>query len=260
MIPERRTIWEGVYDTFDQASGDSGVFEGSVWLGKVVDRADRAAELSHSANYVAPIAQSNDYVLPVVAALIADHARPIRILDFGGGLAASYLPMRAMLPQRSSIEFVVVENEAVCREGRKRFAASDAISFRTELPTGESFDIVHFGSSLHYVEAWDDLLRSVAAYDPHYLIFAELPAGDNIGFVTTQSYYGSRIPVRFWNAKEFVDFVASLGFDLLLKARYRGYWLGKDEELPTDNFEERYRLRYMCQFLFRRHGLVTTSL
>lgn len=254
MSSERRKIWEGVYHSFDEAAADSDVFVGDVWLGKVVERAKTAAELSRSTDYVAPVAQSYDYVLPVVAALIADDKRPVRILDFGGGLAASYVPLRAMLPARFSFDFVVIENEAICLEGRRSFADDSTVSFRTDLPVGERFDIVHFGSSLHYVENWNELLEKIVGFGPRYLIFAELPAADNVGFVTAQSYYGRRIPVRFWNAKEFVGSVDSLGFELVWKARYRGYWLRVDDELPTDNFEEPYRLRYMSQFLFRRSG------
>ena len=82
-------------------------------------------------------------------------------------MAASYLPVKAMLPPERIIDFVVAENEAICQEGREVFADESALTFLADIPTKDDhFDIVHFGSSLQYVEKWEGLLLKVKALSP----------------------------------------------------------------------------------------------
>jgi putative methyltransferase (TIGR04325 family) len=146
-----------------------------------------------------------------------------------------------------------VENHGVCREGRKLMAVDRRLSFRTALPEStERCDIVHCGSSLHYVDDWRQMLKQFVAFQPTYLLFADLPAADNRSFVTAQAYYGRRIAVHFWNLREFISAVQDIGYDLLLKARYRGRFLGPTAAMPTEHFDAAHRLTYCSQLVFRR--------
>jgi putative methyltransferase (TIGR04325 family) len=252
--PKNQT-WEGVFASFDEAAGDPAAFEGTVWLDKIAGRAQALLASSGGAAAVPPIAVTTEYALPFVAALAARLGQPLRVLDFGGGMATSYMPLRAMLPATQALDFIVIENAVIGERGREIFKDVTEVSFRTDLPSApERFDIVHFGSSLHYVEDWRGVLKAALALQPEYFLVADLPAADNRTFVTTQNYYGRRIPVHFWNVDEFTREAEALGLTPLLRARYRGYYLGKDEELPTDNFDLQYRLTYTSQFIFRRRA------
>ncbi|MDB4945217.1 MAG: uncharacterized protein JWP97_4751 [Labilithrix sp.] len=250
MTGSPEPVWQGVFASFAEAGGESSVFEGSIWLDKIVERA-RAAMSGTGEGAIPPVAVTSEYALPFIAASLARRGTPLRILDFGGGMATSYVPLRAMLPPQQSLEFVVVENGPIGDAGRALFAASPEVSFRTDLPDRGPFDIVHFGSSLHYVDDWKGLLERIASLGPASLLFADLTAGDNRTFVTTQRFHDRRIPVRFWNVDEFVDVVSALGFELAMKARYRGYYLGVEQELPTANFDVEHRLTYTSQLVFR---------
>ena len=42
-----------------------------------------------------------------------------------------------------------------------------------------------------------------------------------------------------------------LGFGLVFKSRYRGYYVDPNAELPTKQFPPEYRLTYMSQLVFR---------
>jgi putative methyltransferase (TIGR04325 family) len=251
MSQAQKPTWEGIFETFDEASAEATVFEGAVWLDKIVERAQSALDRS-TGSAVPPVAVTTDYALPFVAACASRRERSLRILDFGGGMATSYVPLRAMLPREQALDFVVLENAAIRDRAATLFVGDASVRFVTELPTNERFDIVHFGSSLHYVDDWKGTLASVAALAPEYLLFADLTAGDNRTFVTAQRFHDRRIPVRFWNVDEFIAAVSALGFELLLKSRYRGYYLAKDAELPTSNFDSQHRLTYTSQLVFRR--------
>jgi len=250
------SVWDGVYASFAEAGGEDTVFEDKVWLGKIIERARSALERARG-GAIPPVASTTEYALPFVAALAAPENRPLRILDFGGGMATSYVPLRAMLPSNRALDFVVVENETVCRAGRELFKDSPNLTFLSDLPhSAERFDMVHFGSSLHYVDDWKGVLGRVTAYEPLYILFADLPAADNKSFMTTQLFHGRRIPVRFWSLQEFVSEIAGLNYELIFQARYQGPYLAPGAELPTANFDDEHRLTYTTQLVFRRAGTV----
>lgn len=252
MSHEIKPTWEGVFSSFAEAGGETAVFESSIWMDKIVSRAQHALERS-AGGAIPPVALTTDYALPFLAAAAARRDRHLRVLDFGGGMATSYVPLRAMLPREQPLEFVIVENGAISDKGNELFAGDESVHFRTDLPSAaDRFDIVHFGSSLQYVEDWKGLLATVTAFEPEYLLFADLTAADNRSFVTIQQWHERRIPVHLWNVDEFAAVVCALGFELLLKARYRGYYLGPEAELPTANFDREHRLTYTSQLVFRR--------
>ena len=86
------------------------------------------------------------------------------------------------------------------------------------------------------------------------MLFADLPAADNRSFVTKQLFHGRRIPVHFWNLREFIPIVQKLGYDLILKARFCGHYVDAAAALPTGHFDSSHRLSYCSQLIFRRSG------
>jgi putative methyltransferase (TIGR04325 family) len=158
-----------------------------------------------------------------------------------------------MLPAGQLLEYTIIENETVCREGRRLMSEDQRLTFRSNFPgLTESYDVVHCGSSLHYIEDWRAMLERFAAIKPAFMLFADLPAADNLGFVTRQFFHGRHIPVHFWNLREFIQAVEMLGYNLLFKARYRGSYLAVGETLPTEHFASPHRLEYCSQLVFRR--------
>jgi putative methyltransferase (TIGR04325 family) len=248
-------IWDGVFGSFAEAGGDQSLFEGDVWLEKIRTRACESIAASQGGCEIPPVAETRDYALSFIAAVAARRDRTLRILDFGGGLAASYLPLVAMLPDGQPLEYIIVEDDTVSREGHALFEQDKRVWFRSDLPDpGDRYDIIHCGSSLHYVDDWRDMLGRLAKIRPEYMLFADLPAADNCSFVTTQFYYGGRIPVHFWKLREFILAAQELGYELLLKARYRGRFLDSTAAMPTEHFDSAHRLTYCSQLVFRRAG------
>jgi putative methyltransferase (TIGR04325 family) len=248
-----RKIWEGVYDSFGDVQGDTSIFDEEIWLGKVTDRARDALKASHIQAAIAPVTESRDYALPVVAALAARPNETLRILDFGGGLATTFIPLVQMLPKAQPLEFVVVEKEKLCAKGHDLFKDDDRVRFVQSLPAPDTkFEIVHCGSSLHYVSDWREVLFALSRYRPDYLIFADIPTSEDSTFVTAQVYYGKRIPVRFWNLDEFVGHVNGLGYGLVFGARYGANFTRKQIEDLFCDFPERHRANYFSQLIFKR--------
>jgi len=123
--------------------------------------------------------------------------------------------------------------------------------FHHDLPCDiEEFDVVHAGSSLHYVADWRVMLGQFASYEPRLIVLSGLTAGDIETFVTYQNYYGSKIPVWFWNVREITDAAMDLGYTLIYKSLLAFSYLGKIQPLPMENFPPEYRLRRKCNLIF----------
>ena len=249
-INEQSRVWDGVFASFAEVPYERDVFGEAIWSEKQAARATAALEQLRAGR--APLPITTEYALPVVAATTARPDRPLRVLDFGGALGTSYVQLRLMLRAGQPIEFVVVENPRLCERGASMYAGDRAIVFRTDIPAGRHFDIVHAGSSIHYVDDWRGTIRQLADAASNYLLFADLPAGHIDTFVTTQWFHGRQIPVRFWNVDEFVGAVADCGYELIFNAPYAGGYLERDASLPTSHFDARHRLDRFCQLVFRR--------
>ena len=250
---DRTIVWEGVFRAFSETGGSRNVFEEPIWSEKLTTRA-QAALADVRSGRPAIGALTSDYVLPVVAAMARASEGTVRILDFGGGLGASYIPLMSMLGSDRALRFVIVENETICRLGASLFADHQAVEFRSSIPAAEQFDIAHAGSSLHYVDDWRGTARQLCSTGGEYLVFADVPAGQIETFVSTQWFHGQRIPVWFWNAAEFCDCIEGFGFELIFKAPFAGRYLENRASLPMAQFDPRHRLQHCGQFIFRRCG------
>ena len=181
-------VWEGVYKNWNDAPADDGVFDGDIWIQKVTDRAIKARQDYLSSGTISFGALSHDYVLPVVASMaLGSGGKNLKILDFGGGLAASYFPVVAAQPDSKKIEFHVVEGKRVCQQAEEMFRDRPLLHFHDELPKlQDKVHIVHSGSALQYIEDWKGLLARLCGYNPRYLVLADVMAGDIETFVTLQ--------------------------------------------------------------------------
>ena len=252
-MPEKQfAIWEGVYERWEDAPVIEGAFDSPKWLNDQAALASKELEeYQQFVGRIAPNAISNDYILPTVLAMAAVDGRKLKVLDFGGGLASSYLSLIASLPEDSDIEFHVVESRGICERGREVFASDGNLFFHEELPVSGHYDVIHAGRSFQYVDDWRGLLRSFAGLTPDYLVLAGALAGENRSFVSLQNYYGYKIRVRFLNLSELIEEAGKCNFKLLSKSLLLTKRLGKTGPLPMENLPEEYRLRHSCQLLFR---------
>jgi hypothetical protein len=109
--------------------------------------------------------QRNAVLAPVVAVLLSQRPR-LRVLDFGGGPGLGYVALRAAVPGLvPRIDYVVVERVAVCAVAPS-FGEETALSFRTDIPADEAFDVVHAASVLQYIDRREDAIGRLVACGP----------------------------------------------------------------------------------------------
>lgn len=238
-------VWEGIYKSFAEIPFSEDAHEESVWLDRSIQRIKQLRK--------SPSVIHRDNLLPFLTALVHDKRKTLKILDFGGGMGFTYIPVKKALPEGCRIEYHIVEVDQVCKEAGKIFKREKDIFFHISLPAApKTVDIVHLGSSLQYVADWKETLGKLAAYKPQYFLFMDLYAGNIPTFVTVQNYYGSHMPCWFFNIDEFIQTMKSHGYALQFSSSYLATILGKEGESPMQNFPPKYRLGHAHNLLFIR--------
>ncbi len=246
----KKNIWNGTYKQWDDAPNNSGIFESDIWLDNITDTAKKMCSRYETHDAAFPVNVALDYALPLVAGMAMPADRSLCIIDYGGGLAASYFSLVAAT--QGVVDFHIVETEEVCRRGRELFGGIDGLTFQSTFPTQVGFvDIIHAGSSLQYVEDYEEMLSKFASFEPQYLVLADVLAGNINSFVTTQDYYGKTIRVRFLNLNELLSAASKVGFTLIYQSSFSAPIKGKAGRLPMSNFRKGYKLDYPCQLVFR---------
>jgi putative methyltransferase (TIGR04325 family) len=244
-------IWEGTYTHFDNAPRKGKGFSGETWCQRTKASVGESLRALRENGHIPEEAKFRNYILPVLAALAAEDAKNLRILDFGGGMGNSFLPLLADMVEAKKVELHIVETDAVCTAGQELFADEPSVIFHSTLPDDQRpFDIVHAGSVLHYIRDWQEILAKLASYKPRYILLSDVLAGDIPTFASCQQYYGDTIPVWFWNIKDILTCIEGLGFRLLFKAPFVAKILGREGSLPMGNMPPDRRLSHTCHLLF----------
>ena len=247
----RGPIWEGVYKHFKDTPQLGGGYDNGPWATRSLAKLAELRGHSDSTKTIPETVIYESSLLPFLAAIVSERREPVMILDFGGGVGITYVAAVDGLAE-GRIEYLVLENGNICFAGQSAFSDDSRISFDTSVPENREVDIVHFGSSLHYVEDWKAILAQLAALHPKYFLLTDLPAGDIPTFATVQTFYGSKIPCWFFSLDEISAHFRDLGYKLVFKSSFRGTYFGVRQDIPQSNFPEEFRIRNTCSILFSR--------
>ena len=248
-------VWDGVYSTWEDAPQDEDVLEEKIWVNKVTSQANNAIAAYRSGENLSLASSTQDFIVSLAGViLLSSTDDDFRIIDFGGGMAASYFPLISSVPNPERVEFHIVEVQAICNLGRKLLTEFPNLHFHEKLPElSKPTDIVHAGSSIQYIPDWKGLLSEFVNYRPELLILEDVPTGNIPTFVTTQNFYGKQVRSRFLNINELIEEVQSLGYELIYQTQCTQNFLGKiGGPLPMKNFPPQYQLKFGSHLIFRR--------
>jgi len=255
MTEAAMEIWTGEYSSFADAPRTGPGKRGGVWLEKAEKRARDLLAAAARGDFVHGAHGGEPSGLSVLIASVGSIGDTVRVLDFGGALGFGYVPAAASLAGEIGVEYHIVELEETCEKGREIFKGNEGVRFHSEFESlPQEFDIVYAASTLQYIDDWKGALARLADIGAERLYLENLAAGDMESFVTTQNYYGSRIPYRFLNVREVISELENREYRLILKSPYFGKILGQYGRLPMDNFAQHRRLPYACSLLFRKRG------
>ncbi|MES2767727.1 MAG: methyltransferase, TIGR04325 family [Bdellovibrionota bacterium] len=254
MDLNNKYIWEGTYKSFSECPGAGKGYEATSASQRYVDQLKKFLLDNSSLEKDIILKRHRDNHLPVlVATLQAQLSRPIRILDFGGGIGFTYAVLSQCLTDSANIDYTILDTEEVCKAGADVFKNNKNLKFVksiSEINVNTNYDVIHFGSSIHYVEKWKELISKLNGFSPKFFLFTDFLGGSFEDFVTTQNYYESKIPVWFFNLNNFKSFFKDIGYNFSFQSTYHPTIFGKEQDMPMDNFPEDQRLKNSVNILF----------
>lgn len=245
-------IWEGVYETFQEAKADAvGLgFSGDIYLARALAAANECLECLQAKKSIPQFHKQRSNLLPSIAALVMRER--VSILDFGGGLGIGFMTLVESLPEAANrVAFSIVEVPEVCEAGEKLHGGRGGITYLSSIPISTTFDIVHAASSLQYIENWKEWVSSITMLNPKYILLSDVFAGVINPYVSLQNYYGSRIPHWFLSLSELVHTFDACGYQLIMKSSVSSRRLNQFDTLPMNNFPEPLRLYESLHLLFK---------
>lgn len=240
-------MWSGIYSHFDQVPMIGPGFEGRHFAEQTQSHTRRLLESARRRETIPTTCE--DSLLPMLASLVAEKAREVRVLDFGGGTGAAYVNVVNSIPSGSEIKFEVVETASACELGQELFADDPCIRFHPALPYRLApIDIVHISSALQYVSDYRKTLVDLCSFRAPYFLLVNLSAAAIPTYATAQHVYNDMIvPYWFLNLDEVIDILASESYRLLWKSSL-------PREYDQSNFPAEYRMGRSCNLLFRQDG------
>ena len=236
-------IWDGIYERFDEVPVIGQGFASEAWLSDM-ERYTRSA-VAAIGNGSVGIPENVPQYHALLASLVASCDRPVRILDFGGGMGVGFANVRRCTFDGLAPDYLVVDNDESCARGRRLLKDYPCVRFATELPE-DSVDIMVLSGVLQFVENYEELIANLARLRPAIWLFTFLPAGDIPTFVSAQrNVPGSILPVWFFNLRQLVTKFESLGYKLVFKS-------AMDRVFDMSNFPTTHQLHRQCNLLFRR--------
>ena len=240
-------IWQGIYNSFEEAGAEQSVFVHEAWIDRSVQRL--RASYAESASVTTTI-DADILVGPILA--MSSHSRCVKVLDVGGNLGQLGLAIKGRLPS-IGLDWMVLERAdflAACAEVISTPAGLEFFS-RLEDLSGKQIDVLHFGSSIQYLDDWEAFLKSaVKSHSPEWIVISDAMAGDNIrSFVTRQTYYDGYLVSRFFNTSDLDEVLSRAGYGLeyraiFLNERNKGYY-------PALSLPEEFRIPYPLNLIYR---------
>lgn len=246
-------IWEGVYETFQDAKAEAlGLgFGGDIYLARALATANECLDSLKTKKPIPQFHKQRSNLLPPIVALVMKER--VSILDFGGSLGIGYMTLLESLPDAASkVQYAILETPEVCKLGEQLHGkgGGGGITYFSSIPLSTTFDIIHAASSLQYIENWKEWASAITTLNPKYIFLSDVFAGEINPYVTLQNYYGSRVPHWFLSLSELVYNFDMYGYQLIMKSSVSSRRLNQFDTLPMDNFPEPLRLSESLHLLF----------
>jgi putative methyltransferase (TIGR04325 family) len=239
-------IWDGIYDSFDEVPVTGDGFVSDAWLSDMERYTSAAIMALRNDGEVPENVPQYHTSLSMLVGSLASCDRPVRVLDFGGGMGIGFANMKRCLPEKTACEYLVIDNDASCERGRRLFRDFPSVKFMPRLPqVSGDVEVMVLSAALQFVENYEELLTKLASFKPMFWLFTFVPAGEVPTFATAQlNVPGSVLPAWFFNLRELIEKIETLGYRLIFKSSL-------DRVFDMSNFPLTHQLSRQCNLLFR---------
>jgi putative methyltransferase (TIGR04325 family) len=215
-------VWGGVYESFEAAQAGEAAFVHPTWIEKSIHRLHSEMASGHLNTTAASTTVNGSLI---VGPILASHrtGRPVVVLDVGGNLGQLGISTQRNL-EGVDLDWHVLERPDFLHACSSQTTLPNAIHFYTDAGEVPSIDIdvLHFGSSLQYIDDWAGYVgAAVARHKPTWIVVADAMAGRDIPtFVTKQKYYEQFLVSRFLNLTDLSGGMREVGYDLIYCAPF----------------------------------------
>ena len=121
-------IWEGIYNTFDEAPRVGEGFTSKKYLKSTLSSTVRYLEGLKNLDDISntPFNISSLYI---ISSELYSQNNKLNILDFGGGMGISYAKLKQTLPKNKNLNYTIIENVDVCEIAKGLFLDDANIIF-----------------------------------------------------------------------------------------------------------------------------------
>ena len=246
-------IWSGVYDSFQEAQSERSAFVHPTWVQRSVERLRDVS--SGEVDISATTTVDGSLITGPILAELASGPN-VKILDVGGNLGQLAIETNRKF-RDANLSWSVLEREDFLQASRQFTKLPEEVEFYSDIKQldGREFDIVHFGSSIQYIDEWVSFLGELASKQhPKWFVIADAMSGEAIPtFVTRQKYYDGYLVSRFINLGEFVSVFSDFGFDLtfvspFLNESNKTYY--PEHQLPDEN-----QIKFPLDLIFKSRNI-----
>lgn len=161
-------------------------------------------------------------LIPLLA--LSLNKKKIKILDYGGGSNPVYSYIKSST--NIKVNTTVIEPEDFCKIIKNKIPKKhkkyvNYVSTIKKLNTN-SFDIICFNSSMQYLNEYENLLKELTKFKPHYFLITRtnFHEGKKNYFTIECGIKGSLHPYIFFSIPQFIKFMKSNGYKLIFSNRY----------------------------------------
>ncbi len=250
FIQDRKNVFEGVFEHIEQVEAPEYDSDESLNESYKFTKDKFATYLSKGklpeSTPLTPIAN----LLPLLIAILGQSRRTISILDYGGGMGASYVDCLHSLSNADiELEYHIVDLSRTIKFGKKIFTSDLNIHFHSNIPLDtQKIDVVVLGSSLEYISDYKSLIHCLMELSPKYVFMTDNFMGKMPTFATTQvNMKNRRIGYWIFQLDEIIELITQYNFSLIYRSvNYQPFH-------HFENFPDRYRVKNTCNLLFSRN-------
>jgi putative methyltransferase (TIGR04325 family) len=214
---EENITYEGVYKNFIDARTSQVNVTGYMsekWLDIEIVKLEEVIEKYQINPQIDGNYRDRDLLL-VIAGM---NVKELKILDIGSGFANTFFYLKSNF--RKHIDYIAVDlsdivlalNQRIRDYGNFKACTLDAVP-------SEKYDLIYFGSSLQYIEAYENHLIQICELKAPVIFISDTPMGDANTFVTVQvNMEGRRIPRWVFSKIEVISLLENYGYTLVAES------------------------------------------
>ena len=248
--PEKTSpIWEGMYQTWQEATAVGKGFSGQRWLKRIVQQLeDYNKDRKLHGNLALPPRPCS---LPMLCGL----TNPNSIVDFGGSSGWEWYYIKQCIPNLTVRKYDIIEIDTVCKYfNNSNYHYDQPVKYFTYQDFSGNCDILYTNSTLQYILEDSIYFDLLVKTKPEYLLIEDFLGGNFSDYYSSQKYYDDKIPVKFRNQKNFINNIKDLSFALLLSKDYITTTRGKIQPFPMSNIPASKRVKYAKTLLFKKRN------